>query len=73
MKRGKREWDDQVINSCMYSHDACEVLKIRLSGWENEDFLAWNYEKSGLFTVRSVYKLALQEEQAGMRQASSSA
>jgi hypothetical protein len=57
----------------MYPHDACEVLKIRLSRRDNEDFLAWHYEKSGLFTIRSAYKLVLQEEQSEMRQASSSA
>jgi hypothetical protein len=73
MKPRRREWDDQVINSCMYPHDACEVLKIRHSGRDNEDFLAWHYEKSGLFIIRSAYKLALQEEQYETRQASSSA
>jgi hypothetical protein len=57
----------------MYPHDACEVLKIRLSRRDNEGFLAWHYEKSGLFTIRSAYKLVLQEEQSEMRQASSSA
>jgi hypothetical protein len=66
MKPGRREWDDQAINSCMYPYNACEVLKIRLSGME-EDFLAWHYEKSSLFTVCSAYKLALQEEKTEMR------
>jgi hypothetical protein len=56
MKSGRREWDDQSINSCMYPYDACEVLKIRLLGM-----------LVCLFTVCSAYKLALQEEKAEMR------
>jgi hypothetical protein len=56
MKPGRREWDDQAINSCMYPYDACEVLKIRLSGM-----------LVCLFTVCSAYKLVLQEEKAEMR------
>jgi hypothetical protein len=47
-------------------------LKIRLSNWNEEDFIAWHYEKSGMFSVRSAYKLALQLQQSEQRQEGSS-
>jgi hypothetical protein len=40
----KHEWDEQVINFCMYPHDAMEVLKIGLSQRHEEDILAWHFE-----------------------------
>jgi hypothetical protein len=52
----------------LYPHDAEEVLKIRLSERNYEDYIAWHYEKSGLFTVKSAYHLALQLEQGDRRQ-----
>ena len=45
-------------------HDAAEVLKIKLPRSVCEDFVAWDYEKSGNFTLRSAYKLALNEKLA---------
>jgi hypothetical protein len=62
MKQDRREWDEQLVRSCMYQHDAEEVLKIRLIEVGGEDFIAWHYERFRLFTVRSAYKLALQIE-----------
>jgi hypothetical protein len=56
----------------MYAHDADEVLKIRLSDRGEGDCLAWHYERSGLFSVRSADKLALEVEQEGRRQVGSS-
>jgi hypothetical protein len=43
------------------------LLRIRLWGRDEEDFIAWNYERSGLFSVRSAYKLALELDQANIR------
>lgn len=44
-----------------HMHDAVEILKIKPPAAEMDGFLAWHYEKSSLFTVRSAYKVALQE------------
>jgi hypothetical protein len=33
-------------------------MRIRLPSKPTEDFISWFYEKNGLFSVRSVYKLA---------------
>lgn len=45
---------------------------MRLSDRMDEDVLAWFYEKSGLFTVRSAYKLGLSIERENERQTGSS-
>jgi hypothetical protein len=60
MLPGRREWDVQTIQACLYPRDVEEVIKIRLSDRISEDYIAWNYERSGFFfTVKSAYKLAL--------------
>jgi hypothetical protein len=41
--------------------EAEEILKIKTSRRACDDFLAWQPEKSGVFTVRTAYKLALNE------------
>jgi ribonuclease HI len=72
MKADRREWDEGLIRTCLYPHDAEEVLKIRLTNRNEEDFIARHYEKSEMFSVRSAYKLALQPHQAEQRQEGSS-
>lgn len=42
----------------MDDHDVQEVLRIRLSDRVQEDYLAWHYESSGIFSVRSAYWVA---------------
>jgi hypothetical protein len=51
-----------VLRTCLYPHDAAEVLKIRSMQIGEEDFIAWFYEKTGIFTVKSAYKLAQELE-----------
>jgi hypothetical protein len=72
MMPSRKEWDVQVLRTCMYPHDVEAVLQIRLSERNDEDYLAWYYERSGLFSVRSAYRLALMEEHGETRGASSS-
>lgn len=67
MRPGRREWDEKVVHTCFFPHDADAILRIRLWGRDEEDFIAWNYERSGLFSVRSAYKLALELDQANIR------
>jgi hypothetical protein len=50
-----REWDEAILRACLYPHDVAEVLKIGPIHCGEEDFVAWFYEKSGIFTVRSAY------------------
>jgi hypothetical protein len=42
-------------------HDAEEVLKIRLPAFNTEDFISWPSESNGIFSVRSAYRLALDD------------
>lgn len=37
-----------------------EILKIKIPLQERDDWMAWNCEKSGVFTVKSAYRLAMQ-------------
>ena len=61
MRRDVRDWDMDLVRKIFHDHDAEEVLKIRIPSRPTEDSLAWNFEKSGLFSVRSTYKLALRD------------
>jgi hypothetical protein len=52
-----------MLKTCMYPHDVEEVLKLCLSDRNPDDHIAWHYERSGIITVKSAYKLAKQSEQ----------
>lgn len=68
-----REWDLDRIASVMNSADVEAISRIKLPARPVEDFLAWSKEKTGLFTVRSAYNLALTLKNLGTRQSSSAA
>ena len=72
--KSRMEWRADKVYDLFHVHDAQLILNIRLPSRLGEDFLAWFYEKSGVFTVRSAYRLAcrLHEEENGGRQSSSS-
>jgi hypothetical protein len=63
---GKRRW-------CMKISGMWLIMKIRLPSHPTEDFVSWFYEKSGIFLVRSAYRLVkeLEEEERGGGQSSS--
>jgi hypothetical protein len=69
----RREWNEQLLKECLYPHDVNEVLKIRLSERIPDDHIAWFYERSGIFTVRSAYKLVVEAERDEESRAGSSA
>lgn len=50
---------EDIVNRYFYPHDAHEILKIKLPARNTEDVIAGHYEKTGLFTVRSAYKVDL--------------
>lgn len=39
----------QRIKTCLYPRDAEEVGKIRLSERSPDDYIAWHFERSGIF------------------------
>jgi hypothetical protein len=62
MTPDRKEWDVPLLCSVFHRCDAEEVLNIRLSERVHEDFIAWFYEKSSMFSVKSAYHLAVQVE-----------
>jgi hypothetical protein len=62
MKVDAHEWDEQRLWMCLYPHDVDEVLKIQPMQHGREDFVAWYYERSGIFMVKSAYRLAVEEK-----------
>lgn len=57
-----RSWDVGLIYQVCQPCDVPEILRIKLPQYQSEDFLAWHYEKSGVFSVWSVYKVALKSQ-----------
>jgi hypothetical protein len=54
-----KTWREDLVRKVFYPPDADTVLQIKLPAFHGEDHLAWHYEKTGLFTVKSAYRLAL--------------
>jgi hypothetical protein len=67
-----REWDVPLLQSLLYHHDVNEVLKIRLSDRVQEDHVAWMLEKTGIFSVKSAYRLVARLEAEEQNQTSCS-
>ena len=72
MRGDVRDWDRDLVKTIFHKHDAEEVLKIRIPTRPTDDFIAWHFEKSGIFSVRSAYKLALRDFIQQQRVASTS-
>ncbi|KAK9104847.1 hypothetical protein Scep_021691 [Stephania cephalantha] len=54
-----KNWNGDLIKSSFREEEAKFILATLLSREGCEDQLVWHYEKSGLFSVRSTYKLAV--------------
>lgn len=55
-----RCWEEALIRKYCYPHDAAAILQIKLPNRQTDDFLAWHPEATGVFSVRSAYRLGLQ-------------
>jgi hypothetical protein len=55
-------WKEEIVRKIFMPHDAEEVLKIRLPAFNTEDFISWPSESNGIFSVRSAYRLALDDK-----------
>ena len=65
-------WDTEKVHQLFYHFDDEAICSIRLPSTETEDTLAWHFEKSGVFTVRSAYRLAVSLQKQSKNPASSS-
>jgi hypothetical protein len=60
-------WDETKLNECFFDGDVADILNIPIGRAGTEDYLAWNYTKNGVFSVKSAYhlKMQLNKERAG--------
>lgn len=70
---GSKEWNKPLIHQLFHEYDAEEICKIKIPSSEAEDCIAWHEEKTGIFSVRSAYKLGANLKQQGSLRQSSSA
>ena len=65
IRDGSREWNEEILERFFHRNDIDEILKIKLPGGNNEDAVAWHYEKTGCLLVRSAYKLGMDWKEIG--------
>jgi ribonuclease HI len=53
-----KSWNEALVRDVCYSSDVDWILDMKLPINQCNDFLAWHYEPSGLFSVKSAYRLA---------------
>jgi hypothetical protein len=51
-------WDEDLVRFLFDEEDAKEILAIPLCS-EMEDWIAWHYDKKGVFSVKSAYRLGV--------------
>lgn len=67
------DWDYSRILAVFNPPDADAIARIKLPSRRVDDVLAWHLEKSGIFSVKSVYRLGLDIQQSHSAVASSAA
>jgi hypothetical protein len=60
-----KEWKEETLNRFFHSFDIEEIKKIKIPRNCEEDFVAWHYEKTDCFSVRSVYRLGIELRDIG--------
>ena len=50
-------WNVQALKTHFIPMDCEQIINIPLTTRRQQDFLAWHYEKSGVFSVRSAYRM----------------
>nr|XP_051205578.1 uncharacterized protein LOC127319648 [Lolium perenne] len=65
-------WDEATIRQYCFPHDGEAILQIKLPHRRSEDFVAWHFESSGVFSVRSAYKLGMQPKSQALSRGQSS-
>uniref|UniRef100_A0A803QSB3 RNase H type-1 domain-containing protein n=1 Tax=Cannabis sativa TaxID=3483 RepID=A0A803QSB3_CANSA len=53
----RKAWDVEVINDIFNPHDSALILSIQMCDSRREDCWSWSKETSGIYSVRSAYKL----------------
>jgi hypothetical protein len=55
-----RGWNVEKLNEVLFEGDVADILKIPVGRAGTRDYLAWNYTKNGIFSVKSAYHLKQQ-------------
>lgn len=64
-------WNEQLVRQHFFPIDTDEILKIKRSRSFQDDFIVWQPDKQGIFSVRSAYRLGLDvnmNDQGGSKQ-----
>ncbi|GMI91035.1 hypothetical protein like AT4G29090 [Hibiscus trionum] len=64
MNQNSREWNVQLIRQHFNQQDSTAILSIPLTASPLHDKLVWRGERTGLYTVRSGYRMLLNNNQA---------
>nr|POE61423.1 hypothetical protein CFP56_44047 [Quercus suber] len=62
MTPDKTSWNRQLIDSIFLPHEAQKIKALSLCVVPQIDYFYWNLEKSGIYSVKSGYKLLCEEE-----------
>ena len=54
-----RQWDFNKLIAMFNPADADAIARIKIPTRASEDVLAWHFDRTGTFTVRSAYNLAM--------------
>jgi hypothetical protein len=57
-----KQWKEELVRACYSEENANMILKIPLSHNTCEDFVSWEHNKEGIFTVKSAYMFAKSEK-----------
>jgi hypothetical protein len=55
-------WDEVLVQDTFWEFDAKAILKLR-AYQELDDRSAWHFDKKGMFSVKSAYKLVVQKRE----------
>nr|XP_051207334.1 uncharacterized protein LOC127323201 [Lolium perenne] len=69
---GGQGWNESKLGEVFFDVDVDDILKIPVGRAGTGDYLAWNYTKNGVFSVRSAYHLKMHLNSARSGSASSS-
>ena len=58
---GTNEWDAELIQELFLPDDVNSILSLPAGHSNTADRLVWNFEKNGLFSVRSGYRIAFSQ------------
>ncbi|GER31799.1 ribonuclease H-like superfamily protein [Striga asiatica] len=72
-KSNKIEWDEELVNQTFSPEEAEIILTIPISHADAHDRLIWHWHPNGLFCVKEVYKVLLEQHRQSQGMASSSA